>query len=39
VRHAPPDVYAKNLRELVTQMKATGGEIDFRHDDAGAEWR
>lgn len=29
VRHAPPDVYAKNLRELVTQMKASGAKLIF----------
>ena len=27
VRHAPPDVYEKNLRELVRQMKATGARL------------
>jgi arylsulfatase A-like enzyme/lysophospholipase L1-like esterase len=29
VRHAPPDVYEKNLRELVTQLKATGAKLIF----------
>jgi lysophospholipase L1-like esterase len=29
VRHAPPDVYEKNLRELVKQMKATGAKLIF----------
>ncbi len=29
VRHAPPEVYEKNLRELVTQMKATGAKLIF----------
>lgn len=29
VRHAPPDVYEKNLRELVQQMKATGAKLIF----------
>ena len=27
VRHAPPDVYEKNLRELVKRLKATGAEL------------
>ncbi len=29
VRHAPPDVYEKNLRELVKQMKASGAKLIF----------
>jgi len=29
VRHAPPDVYEKNLRELVKLMKATGAKLIF----------
>lgn len=29
VRHAPPDVYEKNLRALVKQMKATGAQLIF----------
>lgn len=29
VRHAPPDVYEKNLRALVQQMKATGAKLIF----------
>jgi acyl-CoA thioesterase-1 len=29
VRHAPPDVYEKNLRMLVQQMKATGAQLIF----------
>lgn len=29
VRHAPPDVYEKNLRELVKQMQATGAKLIF----------
>lgn len=29
VRHAPPDVYEKNLRELVKQMQATGARLIF----------
>ncbi len=29
IRHAPPDVYEKNLRELVTRMKATGAKLIF----------
>jgi N-acetylgalactosamine-6-sulfatase len=29
VRHAPPEVYEKNLRELVKQMKATGAKLIF----------
>ena len=29
VRHAPPDVYEKNLRTLVKQMKATGAKLIF----------
>ncbi|MBI3880298.1 MAG: SGNH/GDSL hydrolase family protein [Verrucomicrobia bacterium] len=28
-RHAPPEVYEKNLRELVKQMKATGAKLIF----------
>mgnify|MGYP003339805345 CR=1 FL=1 len=27
VRHAPPDVYEKNLRQLVTRLKATGAKL------------
>lgn len=27
VRHAPPDVYEKNLRQLVTRLKATGARL------------
>ena len=27
VRHAPPDVYEKNLRELVKRLKATGAKL------------
>lgn len=27
VRHAPPDIYERNLRELVTRMKATGAKL------------
>jgi acyl-CoA thioesterase-1 len=27
VRHAPPDVYEKNLRQLVVRMKATGAKL------------
>ncbi len=27
VRHAPPDTYERNLRELVTRMKATGAKL------------
>jgi acyl-CoA thioesterase-1 len=27
VRHAPPDVYEKNLRRLVTRLKATGAKL------------
>jgi len=27
VRHSPPDVYEKNLRELVKRMKATGAKL------------
>jgi len=27
VRHAPPDVYEKNLRQLVTRLKATGATL------------
>lgn len=27
VRHSPPDVYEKNLRELVARMKATGAKL------------
>lgn len=27
VRHAPPDVYEKNLRQLVQRMKATGARL------------
>ena len=29
VRHAPPDVYEKNLRELMKQMQATGAKLIF----------
>jgi hypothetical protein len=29
VRHAPPDVYEKNLRALVKQIKATGAQLIF----------
>jgi acyl-CoA thioesterase-1 len=29
VRHAPPEVYEKNLRELVKQMKGTGAKLIF----------
>ncbi len=29
VRHAPPDVYEKNLRELVKRMQATGAKLVF----------
>lgn len=29
VRHAPPDVYERNLRELVMQMRATGAKLVF----------
>jgi arylsulfatase A-like enzyme len=29
VRHAPPEVYEKNLREFVKQMKATGAKLIF----------
>jgi arylsulfatase A-like enzyme/lysophospholipase L1-like esterase len=29
VRHAPPDVYEKNLRELVKRMQATGAKLIF----------
>jgi len=29
VRHAPPEVYEKNLRELVKQMKSTGAKLIF----------
>ena len=29
IRHAPPNVYEKNLRELVTRMKATGAKLIF----------
>lgn len=29
VRHAPPEVYEKNLRELVKQMKATDAKLIF----------
>lgn len=29
VGHAPPDVYEKNLRELVRRMKATGAKLVF----------
>jgi lysophospholipase L1-like esterase len=29
VRHAPPEVYEKNLRELVTRMKATSAKLIF----------
>lgn len=29
IRHAPPDVYEKNLRELVKQMQATGAKLIF----------
>jgi acyl-CoA thioesterase-1 len=27
VRHAPPDLYERNLRDLVTRMKATGAKL------------
>jgi lysophospholipase L1-like esterase len=27
IRHAPPDVYEKNLRELVARLKATGAKL------------
>lgn len=29
IRHAPPEVYEKNLRELVARMKATGANLIF----------
>ena len=29
IRHAPPDVYGRNLRELVQRMKATGARLVF----------
>ncbi|MBI5773598.1 MAG: SGNH/GDSL hydrolase family protein [Verrucomicrobia bacterium] len=29
VRHAPPEIYEKNLRELVKQMKTTGAKLVF----------
>lgn len=29
IRHSPPDVYEKNLRELVRQMQATGARLIF----------
>ncbi len=29
IRHAPPDVYEKNLRELVKRMQATGAKLIF----------
>lgn len=29
VRHAPPDVYEKNLRELVKRMQTTGAKLVF----------
>ena len=27
MRHAPPDVYEKNLRQLVTRLQATGAKL------------
>jgi acyl-CoA thioesterase-1 len=27
VRHAPPDLYEKNLRQLITRLKATGARL------------
>lgn len=27
VRHAPPDIYEQNLRQLVTRLKATGAKV------------
>ncbi len=29
MRHAPPDLYEKNLRALVQQMKASGAKLIF----------
>jgi lysophospholipase L1-like esterase len=29
IRHAPPEIYEKNLRELVRQMQATGARLIF----------